>query len=96
MDWLSTDDRSSSTIKASQSCPYGVDPIAGESKLSTRIKNGLRVELTRSSFIPQDSFYKRLNAEKQKLAHANDLDLDHPDAIDVDLFVKVSKCLGIC
>jgi uridine kinase len=37
----------------------------------------------------QDSFYRKHGEEEIKLAFQNDLDLDHPDAIDTDLFVKV-------
>lgn len=41
----------------------------------------------------QDSFYRFHSPEEIDLAFANDLDLDHPSAIDTDLFVKVRRCL---
>ena len=37
----------------------------------------------------QDSFYKYHNEEELALAHANMLDFDHPDAIDMTLFASV-------
>jgi uridine kinase len=37
----------------------------------------------------QDSFYKYHSPEELVLAHANMLDFDHPDAIDVPMFVNV-------
>jgi hypothetical protein len=37
----------------------------------------------------QDSFYKFHNEEELALAHANMLDFDHPDAIDMSLFASV-------
>lgn len=37
----------------------------------------------------QDSFYKRHTAEEVALAHANRMDLDHPDAIDMPMFATV-------
>ena len=40
-------------------------------------------------FAIQDSFYKYHNEEELALAHANMLDFDHPDAIDMSLFASV-------
>ena len=37
----------------------------------------------------QDSFYKYHNEEELALAHANLLDFDHPDAIDMSMFASV-------
>jgi hypothetical protein len=37
----------------------------------------------------QDSFYRKHTQEEIDLAFKSELDLDHPDAIDTDLFVKV-------
>ncbi|KAF5327151.1 hypothetical protein D9619_004898 [Psilocybe cf. subviscida] len=41
--------------------------------------------------LSQDSFYKFHSEEELALAHANLLDFDHPDAIDMPLF---ASCLG--
>ncbi|KAF7771557.1 hypothetical protein Agabi119p4_5868 [Agaricus bisporus var. burnettii] len=38
--------------------------------------------------LSQDSFYKYHSPEELALAHANMLDFDHPDAIDVPMFVN--------
>ncbi|KAJ9121749.1 hypothetical protein QFC22_002370 [Naganishia vaughanmartiniae] len=43
--------------------------------------------------LSQDSFYRKHNEQEIKLAFQNDLDLDHPDAIDTDLFVKCLRDL---
>ncbi|KAI5451367.1 Uridine kinase [Naganishia albida] len=43
--------------------------------------------------LSQDSFYRKHNEEQIKLAFQNDLDLDHPDAIDTELFVKCLRDL---
>jgi uridine kinase len=39
----------------------------------------------------QDSFYKSLTAEQNKLAHANEYDLDSPKSIDFDLLYEKLK-----
>jgi uridine kinase len=39
----------------------------------------------------QDSFYKPLTAEQNKLAHANEYDLDSPKSIDFDLLYEKLK-----
>ena len=39
----------------------------------------------------QDAFYKHHSPEELELAYASRLDLDHPDAIDMPLFVSVSS-----
>lgn len=39
----------------------------------------------------QDSFYKSLTPEQNRLAHANEYDLDSPDSIDFD---KLYECLS--
>ncbi|KAJ9102554.1 hypothetical protein QFC21_002955 [Naganishia friedmannii] len=41
----------------------------------------------------KDSFYRKHNEQEIKLAFQNDLDLDHPDAIDTDLFIKCLRDL---
>lgn len=46
--------------------------------------------------LSQDSFYKRLTAEEVALAHANRLDLDHPDAIDMPVFAACLADLKAC
>jgi uridine kinase len=37
----------------------------------------------------QDSFYRQHTQEEIDLAFRSELDLDHPNAIDTDLFVEV-------
>lgn len=37
----------------------------------------------------QDSFYKYHTPEELVLAHANQLDFDHPDALDMPMFASV-------
>ena len=44
----------------------------------------------------QDSFYKYHNEEELALAHANMLDFDHPDAIDMSLFASVRALKFSC
>ena len=39
----------------------------------------------------QDSFYKSLTLEQNKLAHLNEYDLDRPQSIDFDLLVEKLK-----
>lgn len=39
----------------------------------------------------KDSFYKYHNSEELELAHANLLDFDHPDAIDMPMFAAVRE-----
>lgn len=39
--------------------------------------------------LSQDSFYKQHDEAELKLAFANMLDLDHPDAIDMPKFASV-------
>ena len=36
----------------------------------------------------QDSFYKSLTPEQNRLAHLNEYDLDRPESIDFDLLVE--------
>ncbi|KAF8905107.1 armadillo/beta-catenin/plakoglobin [Gymnopilus junonius] len=46
--------------------------------------------------LSQDSFYKYHNEEELKLAHANMLDFDHPDAIDMPIFAACLADLKAC
>ncbi|KDR76262.1 hypothetical protein GALMADRAFT_247565 [Galerina marginata CBS 339.88] len=46
--------------------------------------------------LSQDSFYKFHNEEDLKLAHANLLDFDHPDAIDMPMFAACLADLKAC
>lgn len=46
--------------------------------------------------LSQDSFYKRHTAEEVALAHANRMDLDHPDAIDMPMFATCLADLRAC
>lgn len=46
--------------------------------------------------LSQDSFYNKLDAETNALAHKNELDLDVPDAIDMKLFAQVSPVFFFC
>jgi hypothetical protein len=39
--------------------------------------------------VPQDSFYRYHTPEELALAHANLLDFDHPDALDMPMFAAV-------
>ncbi|KAG6899299.1 hypothetical protein C0993_011461 [Termitomyces sp. T159_Od127] len=39
--------------------------------------------------LSQDSFYKYHTPEELELAHANKMDFDHPDALDMPMFAKV-------
>ncbi len=41
----------------------------------------------------QDSFYKRHTSDEVALAHANRMDFDHPDAIDMPMFAAV-QCIS--
>ncbi len=45
----------------------------------------------RTGRLRQDSFYRHHSPEEIDLAFRNELDLDHPDAIDTELFVKVRR-----
>lgn len=44
----------------------------------------------------QDSFYKYHSPEELALAHANLLDFDHPDAIDMPMFAACLADLKAC
>ncbi|KAH6909065.1 uridine/cytidine kinase [Coprinopsis sp. MPI-PUGE-AT-0042] len=46
--------------------------------------------------LSQDSFYKYLTAEQSKLAHANQWDFDHPDALDMTMFAACLADLKTC
>ncbi|KAK7691089.1 hypothetical protein QCA50_006192 [Cerrena zonata] len=46
--------------------------------------------------LSQDSFYKKHSPEEVKLAHANLIDFDHPNAIDMPLFANCLKDLKAC
>ncbi|RDB25594.1 Uridine-cytidine kinase-like 1 [Hypsizygus marmoreus] len=46
--------------------------------------------------LSQDSFYKHHNEEELALAHANMLDFDHPDAIDMPMFAACLADLKAC
>ncbi|KAG7089550.1 hypothetical protein E1B28_011223 [Marasmius oreades] len=46
--------------------------------------------------LSQDSFYKRLDEEQSKLAHANQFDFDHPSAIDMPMFAACLADLKAC
>ncbi|KAF9485201.1 armadillo/beta-catenin/plakoglobin [Pholiota conissans] len=46
--------------------------------------------------LSQDSFYKFHNEEELALAHANQLDFDHPDAIDMTMFAACLADLKAC
>jgi len=46
--------------------------------------------------LSQDAFYKHHTPEELALAHANRLDLDHPDALDVPLFTSCLADLKAC
>ncbi|PPQ67489.1 hypothetical protein CVT25_006030 [Psilocybe cyanescens] len=46
--------------------------------------------------LSQDSFYKYHDEEELKLAHANLLDFDHPDAIDMPIFASCLADLKAC
>ena len=43
----------------------------------------------------QDSFYKYHSPEELALAHANMLDFDHPDALDMPMFAAVRLPLSL-
>ncbi|KZT59137.1 uridine kinase [Calocera cornea HHB12733] len=43
--------------------------------------------------LSQDSFYRKHNEEELALAFANELDLDHPSAIDTEMFAQCLKDL---
>ncbi|KAJ3506644.1 hypothetical protein NLJ89_g6762 [Agrocybe chaxingu] len=46
--------------------------------------------------LSQDSFYKFHNEEELALAHANMLDFDHPDALDMPIFAACLSDLKAC
>lgn len=46
--------------------------------------------------LSQDSFYKYHTPEELELAHANKLDFDHPDAIDMPMFAACLADLKAC
>ncbi|KAF9468053.1 armadillo/beta-catenin/plakoglobin [Collybia nuda] len=46
--------------------------------------------------LSQDSFYKYHSPEELELAHANKLDFDHPDAIDMPMFAACLADLKAC
>lgn len=46
--------------------------------------------------LSQDSFYKFHTPEELELAHANKLDFDHPDALDIPMFASCLADLKAC
>ncbi|KAF8349144.1 armadillo/beta-catenin/plakoglobin [Amanita rubescens] len=48
------------------------------------------------TILSQDSFYKYHSPEELELAHANKLDFDHPDAIDMPMFAACLADLKAC
>ena len=43
--------------------------------------------------VSQDAFYRVLNTEQMALAHKNEFDFDHPDAMDLTLMAEVLRKL---
>ena len=73
--------------------------IIGVAGSSGSGKTSLAVEIVHSLDLPWviilsiDSFYKSLTPEQNKLAHANEYDLDSPGSIDFDLLVECLRGL---
>jgi len=61
---------------------------SGKTHVATSILRQLN-HIPTCLILSQDSFYNKLNAEKHALAHKNELDLDAPEAIDMELFAQV-------
>jgi uridine kinase len=64
---------------------------SGKTHVATSILRQLN-HIPTCLILSQDSFYNKLNAEKEALAHKNELDLDAPEAIDMKLFAQASLC----
>ena len=80
--------------RARYSPPWADMSIIGVAGSSGSGKTSLAIEIVRSLDLPWviilsiDSFYKSLTPEQNRLAHANEYDLDSPKSIDFDLLYK--------
>ncbi|KAK5078156.1 Uridine kinase [Lithohypha guttulata] len=80
--------------KAHYSPPWADMSLIGIAGSSGSGKTSLAVEIVKALDLPWviilsiDSFYNSLTAEQNRLAHANEFDLDSPDSIDFDLLCK--------
>lgn len=89
----------SQTQKAHYSPPWSDMSIIAVAGSSGSGKTSLAVEIVRSLDLPWviilsiDSFYKSLTEEQNRLAHANEYDLDSPKSIDFDLLVECLRGL---
>ena len=85
--------------RAHYSPPWSDMSIIGVAGSSGSGKTSLAVEIVHSLDLPWviilsiDSFYKSLTPEQNKLAHANEYDLDSPGSIDFDLLVECLRGL---
>ncbi|KAK4907064.1 Uridine kinase, partial [Elasticomyces elasticus] len=77
--------------------PWSHTSIIGVAGASGSGKTSLAIEIVKALDLPWviilsiDNFYKSLTPEQNKLAHANEYDLDSPDSIDFD---KLYQCLS--
>ena len=68
---------------------------SGKTHVATSILRQLN-HIPTCLILSQDSFYNKLNAEKNAMAHRNELDFDAPDAIDMKLFAQACRwCMAI-
>lgn len=89
--------QTSNALKAHYSPPWADMSIIGVAGSSGSGKTSLAIEIVQSLNLPWviilsiDSFYKSLTPEQNRLAHANEYDLDSPSSIDFDLLYEKLK-----
>lgn len=89
----------SQSQKAHYNPPWADMSIIAVAGSSGSGKTSLAVEIVKSLDLPWviilsiDSFYKSLTPEQNRLAHANEYDLDSPKSIDFDLLAECLKNL---
>ncbi|KAG7532162.1 hypothetical protein FFLO_03790 [Filobasidium floriforme] len=84
----------SPTGKAVPSYVIGIagGSASGKTHVATSILRQLN-HIPTCLILSQDSFYNKLDAEKNAMAHRNELDFDAPEAIDMQLFAQCVRDL---
>lgn len=79
--------------KGARECAYVVGVAGGSASGQTSVAQAILKGMPDCScvgIISQDSFYKQLDHEQQRIANLNEYDFDHPNAFDFD---KLRSCI---